>query len=469
MYIMIHLLIVALSVISNQQVQGFETTLLHHDESLGSAFDISRIELDCAPLGKGTAIFKPLDPSCFRTTPLSISKSEFVHYENTASLMSSLGVSAGLSPSFLSLFSIKASLDVVTEKIAGQERQVRGTSLHIFTHSRKDKFDSACESQALDDEFESDFKQLDKTIKYPHDKSSWKKYQHFLDKYGSHYVSEVIYGASIYQHTFAKSSLNYTRFNFSLNACLELAGPVNVGLLGVGACGKFSKEDRRNSRSLDMSSKLVVMGGSDVTRNKLLKSRSRDNIEQLMNEGREFEAPVSYKFQSIPDLLESRFFDTEYINQAANFKSYLEGYLNYDCSYENDKGIELQKFELDTTARSRAYPQYVCTVSNEGCQDNADCRYHFKGCRCSGDTCVQQVTTRALNGKNKTVTKFFHKDKHSDYFSGNCIFSLTRSTLCQCSPSTSSRPKVWSSAKSTAIRKRGNARANARSSARFKY
>ena len=54
-----------------------------------------------------------------------------------------------------------------------------------------------------------------------------------------------------------------------------------------------------------------------------------------------------YKFQSIPELLESRFYRSSYVTQVFNLKAFLEGYLNFGCGYKLmmiDESIVYQKF-----------------------------------------------------------------------------------------------------------------------------
>ena len=86
-----------------------------------------------------------------------------MHFSNATSIMSSLGVSAGFSSSFLSIFSLGATLRGMTQHRTGNNYMVKGTTLNIYSLSRQDYLVKNClNRQDLDDEFVADFQQLDK-------------------------------------------------------------------------------------------------------------------------------------------------------------------------------------------------------------------------------------------------------------------------------------------------------------------
>ena len=425
------------------QLVAARSSLRQFDGSLGTGFDISQIKIGSSVLPKGSTIFKPIPLPCVQHQTLEKSEEIFSYYKNTADLVKTFQASAGLTPSFLSFVSLKNSLSGTFAKVNRAEKNVSGATHVFYTHSRRDYLDKKC-FQILDAEFVRDFKALKKNIEKPHLAPSWDDYKYFLRKYGSHYVTQVTYGASVSQYLSAESSSNYSERDFSAKACLALAGPVHVGVVKASLCGGISKGEQNTAQSFKIDNKLVLLGGSYSTRNKF--SKDPEYITMLLNEGRNYESPVSYKFDTIADMLMSRYHKTEFANQAANFKSYVEGFLNFDCTNKWDKynQIELQKFELDQ-GRFTIYPQYMCTIAPEGCRADSDC--HFRGkCKCRGETCVRYDQSPVWYGRIKT-TALINKSTSPGTVNKFCQFSFSKAKcLCNRPQHSNERQVVWKSA-----------------------
>ena len=48
-------------------------------------------------------------------------------------------------------------------------------------------------------------------------------YEKFLNQFGSHVVTEVIYESRMYQHRFSQSEQNYNERNFAVRACVAFS------------------------------------------------------------------------------------------------------------------------------------------------------------------------------------------------------------------------------------------------------
>ncbi len=423
------------------------------DESLGTGFDISQVRIGTSVLAKGATLFKPIPLSCVLQQTLAKSEEKFKYFENNEKLVKSFKVSGSLTPSFLSLVSLKTSLSATYDKLDATEKQVNGASRAMYSHSHRDYLDKKCRLQ-LDEEFEKDFKALKSRVIHPHYADSWNDYKHFVAKYGSHYVTEVTYGASATQYMSADATLHYTRHNFSTRACLELAAPVHVGLVRARACAGITKGVSRTKRNLNMNYHLVVLGGSDSTRNNVIQNPNSQNIGKLLNEGRKYESPIRYHFASIADFLMRHYLSTNQVKQAANLKSFIEGYVNFGCKYKRDKYhlVELQKFELNKD-RSLNYPNYVCTLAPEGCRNNSDC--HWLGtCKCHGDTCVRYEPSSAWFGGLKETARI-NNGSSPGIVNKYCKISWNG---CKCLRSSYSNDRkiVWNSAEQGAKEQSGS-------------
>jgi len=78
---------------------------------------------------------------------------------------------------------------------------------------------------------------------------------------------------------------------------------------------------------------LVIRGGTAENRNKLLKHRTNDLIEQFMNEAKTTSTAIQFSFTSLWDILEPLYAgkDTDNYARALNLANYYLGFLNYRC------------------------------------------------------------------------------------------------------------------------------------------
>ncbi len=411
---------------------------------LGRGFYIPKFKLDREILSGGASIFSPLPNSCFQSEPNRVTRNEFTYYDNTAAVMSQVGASVGLGPKFQSIFSLELTLNAMTKRVSQQSEEVSGGSITLYSLSSKDYLTKDCINRKnLHHKLESDFKELNRVITKPDETDSWGRYDNFIKKYGTHFVEEIEYGTSLTQNTFSKSSENYSKKDFSLRACADLAGLVKVGTLGFSACPAISRENMERARSFVMSSDLFLKGGSTEVRNKLSHHRTSELLEEFMNEGETINTPVMYKFSSIHDLLMSRFAKTEYVIQAYNLKSYIEGFLNFGCREKRTKGgMILQRFvHKERGSRNSSILRYACLVADEGCYQDSDCTLKYLMCKCDGPTCIKHKTENIFVPPKLKITAKENTDPNWRKGSG-C------STLwpCTCDASGSRRPvETWPS------------------------
>ena len=161
----------------------------------------------------------------------------------------------------------------------------------------------------LTDQFLADLELLPEKIEEPWQKSSWEAYNSFLKTYGSHVITSVTLGASFRQMIFAESSESYSERDFEVKSCLSLAGPTAVGEVGFKACADISQSEKSKASQINTSDKVFVLGGNPDTRNKLLdqKTRSVEEIQNLLNEGNESPSSIEHTFVAIWNILQSRF------------------------------------------------------------------------------------------------------------------------------------------------------------------
>ena len=187
-------------------------------------------------------------------------------------------------------------------------------------------------------------------INQPWERNSWRSYNDFLDDYGSHVVTSVMRGARIKHMSFSRSSESYSERDFQVKSCVPFAGPTSVGKVGVSACANISKQESSRASDMSTTDKLFVRGGSIKTRNQLLHDRSKELIQQLMNEAADTHSSAQHTFRAVWKVPQSRFpsGSPNYV-RGLNLQYYYLGFLNYGCPYiKSGKGnnkVQIQKFD----------------------------------------------------------------------------------------------------------------------------
>ena len=235
------------------------------------------------------------------------------------------------------------------------------------------------------------------------EKNSWRSYNDFLDDYGSHVVTSVMRGVRIKEMSFSRSSESYSERDFQVKSCVSFAGPTSVGKVGVSACANISKQESSKATDMSTTDKLFVRGGSKKTRNQLLHDRSKEVIQQLMNEAADAHSSVQHTFRAVWKVLQGRFpsGSPNYV-RGLNLQYYYLGFLNYGCPYiKSGKGnnkVQIQKFDYTETSNDK-YPE--CSLAKEGCHSDDDCHYVPIWCSCRGYTCVHYKTVEQDTGASK--------------------------------------------------------------------
>ena len=340
-------------------------------------------------------------------------------------------------------------------KTDSKESKVSGTYLNVNALSEKILVKKDCldddEISTLTKKLVKDLEGLPLTIDKPWLANSRKAYNVFLETYGSHVATSVKRGSSIKQTTFAESSSSYSQRDFQVKSCLELAGPTNVGKVGVKACANVSKSEISKATKMNTEDKLIIRGGTKETRNSLYKQRTEDLIEKLLNEAGESDASVKHTFRSVWDILQSRFEtgSDNYI-RAVNLQYYYLGYLNYGCRFKESGGVQIQKFDY-TRGSAEKSPEFECSLAAEGNDNDDDCHYKVGiWCSCRGKTCVHYKSVEQDAGIPK-LTAYANTDE--DWGWHGCDWKVA-GFYCNCyNDNIGLRREVWRMPRRDASRK----------------
>ena len=351
----------------------------------------------------GYHVFKDLPQDCIIHTEFPVLDSVEKHVKNTEAFYSNLATLASISGELTTDFTMGTTLDATTQLTSGSERTVSGFTFVLHSRASEDVLQASCMAGELDDTLAQTFESLPQKIDMPWLTSSWPEYESFLKTYGSHVVRNVHYGCSLYQHTYATASKEYTQREFEIKACGDIAGP--TGNLDVSVCSGVTAEDIASVSSMESSSRFVARGGTDETRAQLYAERTDELITKFLSETETTQQPILYKYAPIWVILKSKYLGTEHFAKALNLEAFYKGYLNYGCQYRETGNTVLQNF-THSPQSTDAHPIYQCVIPSEGCQDDNDCHQRAPNwCECRGDSCVRHYQEVLGTGDVKTVAE----------------------------------------------------------------
>ena len=377
-------------------------------EELGKGLYLRKTNLLADFQESEASVFERLPSSCFVTKKLHYSGSIYDYYASTKAFYSKLAVGASLDASLESSFTLGATLSSVIQKEDSKESKVSGISLIVRSITEKILVKKDCldddETSTLTKRFVKALETLPLTIKSPWLANSWKAYNVFLETFGSHVITSVQRGSSIRQTTFAESSKSYSQRDFQVNSCIKLAGPTDVGKVGVKACANVTKKEISSATNMNTIDKTIVRGGTKETRNALVEQRTKELIEKFLNEAGESDAAVEHTFRAVWDILQSRFvIGSENYIRAVNLQYYYLGYLNYGCQLKESGNFPIQMFNY-VKGYSKQSPEFVCSLASQGCHSNSDC--HYKAgvwCSCRGKSCIRHKSEKQETGTSKLI------------------------------------------------------------------
>lgn len=419
-----------------------------YEALLGKSIYVPTVDL-LGAIPNGITFLKNVSKKCYRKMKHKTTVKDQSFYKNTGQFYKSVATKTNLHGGYESQFTLGFTLDATTKSVSGSNRKVSGTSLNLVTKSFEVQFLSNClyESE-LEGRVLNDFAALKTEISKPWFKDSWRNYDVFLQTHGSHVITAVTYGSSVSQYAFAKESSSYKAKDFTVKACLSLAGDVKTIMnLSLSACANVNKDDVKNISDAEMTSTITVRGGTIETRHKLLYDRSKELILKFLEEGNKDPSPIEFKLTPVWQILNGqKRVQKENPNrraQASNMQYYFDGFLNFDCPYipEGERGPIIQKFD-HAEHSTPEHPVYHCSLAPPGCHSDRDCHHRlgFK-CACYGKSCIRHEDVELSSGRKKP-TAASYVDKN-DWLWHGCGWKV-RGITCGCKDENKKRRVIFS-------------------------
>jgi hypothetical protein len=385
----------------------------------------------------GATLFEALSPSCVSADDYKKTDRSDHYYEKTGDFYSYVQVQTKLDATLEGNRTMGVTLSTLYEASSQVSYAVRGLSLDVVSYRKALVLSQDCVNAApLSAAMLLEFRQLPAPVPSPESRGSWDRYELFLKKYGSHFVTSAYTGSRLQSYTFSKESSSYSRTDLTARACADVEGTTPWGKASVDACAAASSGTRTKAQSYDMSSKLNLLGGTTATRSKLSNQRTPELVEQFLNEADSADEAIAYEVAPIWALFNARFPDGADRDRSANLEAYLDGFFNYGCDPRQDGKTVLRRF-VQTGSSPAAYE---CQRPANGCQSSDDC--HIGGafasqCYCYGSSCID--TTPADNG-NATVR---HEKAGSTWEGPNKSCYYKPGVTCGCDGSGTKWKTLW--------------------------
>ena len=345
---------------------------------LGDAYYLPEIDID-SPLGgklilkeapklDSDLIFVDTDPGGDKSTPFSY----FKNFEELVSNYSeSTSAKAGLN--IVGFFNAKSTLERnVSNKIASTKNVQSLFKNYVRNTGQVDLEHQRIKEGMLANEFVSafiDLKLIPDNFEQQHDIDWWGPYTTFLQYWGSHVLTSIMYGARLeYRETVFDSNLNLED-SLKLKVCAEIDGGISVAKFNAEGCEDINSSNTAN-QIVNSTEQTSQAWGPDMANPFDADPNERDEaIKRFMSKADTSTGGIKYSYTPIWSILEQIYsLDNSKKQRARNLKAaYLR--LAYDCNLVMDGSKVIQTMKMSSIDSGGIF-NYGCWNAPFGCQGN---------------------------------------------------------------------------------------------------
>lgn len=367
-------------------------------------------------------------------------------FENTSDMVEKIANNFSITGSGPVLGSIlKGTLDVATGyktettvdiKSAYQDVQVLSGTITLVQNEK-------CASKTqLDAALVADFNNLPVIIANPELQANWSDYFNFFNKFGSHVITQIVYGSRYMYWESSRDTSAETSKNLEIKACLSVNGET------ANVCNDYTKDQINKAKSMSSNSYKVVLGGSEDAKNALINpapgSNPYTNLQNFLATAAKSREPIDYKFTPIWELI-ARFIKGNCNDKERSSCEDVQRCINLEAAFAlsvfncplmqspSGGGIVYQQFKVDDLRKpSNGLRTYACWAKKAGCASSDDCGYYAAGagCRAGGNSTFDAgdfIGDPAKNIRRTTV----HYSKDGGIYDG-VNNSCSMSGSCHC-------------------------------------
>ena len=398
-------------------------------EMSGGSFYLPEIDI-YNPGSNGVKIFKPFAKECYKgVEEMKVTKEFESMYSSTSEFYNAVATEGGISSLLKGKFTMGITLEMKTNSLSSGSIETKGMSIDIATHVKSLFLDENCFKSSkteFTDDFMKLFDSLPVIINKPWLSVSWEPYDTFFKTFGSHFIVRVLFGASVRQWTFAKSTHQYDRRKLLVKACIDF----NAFILKLKTCLGVTRDEYEEYKDMYTSNYLEIRGGKDETRNKFRTEKSPELLDQILDEGRKFSSPIGYKYKPIWDILLMKFYgDSKRHAIAMNLIQYYYGFKDFGCTLQKSGNTKLRIFEY--YERDFKMPIFQCSLISKGCHSNSDCHYELRtGTFCHGSSCYDYKYPSLGKKAIKVVIRSKREGRYNEGINNSCHYKSPFKARC---------------------------------------
>ena len=266
-----------------------------YESSVGEAFKLSQVDVD-GYVGGGNYLFSHHPDGCLLEQRTQHNKKNYTMFNDRGDLMHAMAIDLGLT-SAKELLDWSPSADYLSASNSGKsgyrmEMLFVGITRTIKAHCSNEKH--------LNQGLLTDFRTLPYPVQFPFLRSSWRAYEAFLDKWGTHLLRATRFGVKVVIFSFKTD----TKAGHEAHFCSKMS---EKGIHDLPICKSFTNIDYKDYKEHDDAAEEVyVYGGTPESKAQLQHTKGvmdSELIIRLSEEALTHEAPVKNTWQSVPHLL----------------------------------------------------------------------------------------------------------------------------------------------------------------------
>jgi hypothetical protein len=368
-------------------------------------------------------------------------------FENTSDMVEKVANNFSISGSGLILGAIlKGTLDVATGYKTETTLDIKSAYLDVqvlsgtITLVQNEKCNALTQLSA---DLVANFSKLPVFIANPELPANWNDYFNFFNKFGSHVITQIVYGSRYMFWESSRETSTDTSKNLEIKACLSVNGET------AATCNDYTKDQITKAKAMSSNSYKVVLGGSDATKNALINPPTGSDpykiLQDFLATAAQSQEPIDYKFTPLWELI-ARFVQGNCNEQERSSCENIQRCINLEAAFalsafscplmQSPNGVVYQQFKVDELRKpANGLRTYACWAKKAGCSSGSDCGYSAShaGCQAGGNSTFDAGEFIGDPAKNIQRTAI-HYSRNGSIWSG-VNMSCHQSGGCKCNSS----------------------------------
>jgi hypothetical protein len=402
---------------------------------LGEAFNLRKLNAlnDPKVFLNGRVIFNDTRVgTCAAYSPGGKSNRSLVTTSDTRDLVSTVANNINIGGSFsVKAATVRPSITATTGYDVTQHSDIKTSYLDLSVESGNVYFlnNNACRDEsAVNQVFLADFRMLPINVSDPGMPGSWAQYNSFFENWGTHIITQLTYGSKLQQWESTLGSSNEIDKTLAIKACAQIEG---IGkAFTTNACEAYTEEEKRNALISKSNSNVIIIGGSENTREALQEEITSEKLDAFLKSSNESNQAVGVQFTPIWEVLKNYLVNLPDLQRALNLEAAF-AFDATDCTRMENNGIIYQEFRGTTTDNITTYS---CFAKKTGCTNKGDCHYSGgkAGCQSYGPSAFDIGTPFGdpSDGKFRTRVQGIKSGGINDGINNSCNYYAFKG--CEC-------------------------------------